>query len=126
VVHLTSSDKELDNEKHLTTWDSVTNNRISVTTLSCGVQDMTWTKLNANTVLVVLCTNGFQCVLPGLRSAIGEPVQDLGQQVHDAQGTRVCFGAVSCASSYVASTLGQDVVIRNLGGSGAHACPSHT
>ena len=86
---------------------------------------MAWTTLNANTILVVLCTNGFQCILPCLRSAIGVPVQSLGQQVHDVPGTKVRFGAVSCASQYVASTLGQDVTIRVLGGSGAHACQSH-
>ena len=125
MVHLPSFEKLLDSEKHLTTWDSVANVQTSVSTLSCGVQDMTWAKLNAKTVLVVLGANGSQFVLHCLHSAIGAPVEELGQQVHDIQGARVNFGAISCASSYIASTLGRDVVIRTLDGSGALACQSH-
>lgn len=79
---------------------------------------MAWTKLEGETFLVVLCANGVQYIFPCLGSAIGIPIECHERQVHDDKPADIHSGTVTCASSSVASTLGQDVAVRTLDGCG--------
>jgi hypothetical protein len=113
---LTCSDNLLDTERHITTWDTVTNCKISSTTLNSAIVDMAWTKLNEETFLIVLCANGVQYSFPCLGCAIGAPIECHERQVHDDESASICSGTLTCASSSVASTLGQDIAVRTLDG----------
>lgn len=79
---------------------------------------MAWTKLQGKTFLVVLCANGVQYIFPCLGSTIGTPIESHERQVHNSKRAEDPLGTITCASSSVASTLGQDIAVRTLDGCG--------